>query len=117
MSTRESLSITRGDDKTWQITVETNGQPVDLTGATVVSTIRKEYTSKVIGSPVITISSPTNGRLSMTIGNELSALLTVQSGKRSASYVFDVVLTLDNKETTYINGYIISNERVSPVGA
>lgn len=114
---RSSLSITRGDDRTWPITVSSNGVPIDLTGATVVSTIRKEYTSAVIGNPTVQIVDAVNGEMSMTISNSLSALLTVPSGKRQASYVFDVVLTLDSKETTYINGYIVVEERVSPVGA
>lgn len=116
MTNRSSLTITRGDDRTWPITIESNGVPLNLTGATVVSTIRKEYTSAVLGNPTITIVDAANGQLSMTVSHSLSKLLTIPSGKRQASYVFDVVLTLDSKETTYINGYIVSEERVSPVG-
>ena len=114
---RVSLTITRGDDRTWPISVATKDGPIDLTGATFESTLRKEYTSTILGHPTIAVVDAANGKLEMTISNQLSALLQVQSGKRQASYVFDVVLSLNTKDTTYINGYIVAEERVSPVGA
>ena len=117
MSNKVSLTITRGDDRSWNMSiVDSQGQPVDVTGATYTCSIRKEYNSSVIGNPIVSIDDAANGKLVITISNELSSLLTVQSGKRNSSYVFDLVQVLNSESTTYLNGYLIVEERVTPVG-
>lgn len=118
MSNKVSLSITRGDDRNWPMTVtNSQGQPVDLTGAVFTSSIRKEYNSPVIGNPTVTIVDAAQGKVVINVSNELSAALTVQVGKRNSSYVFDVVRIVNNESVTYLNGYLIVEERVTPVGA
>lgn len=117
MSNKVSLTITRGDDRSWNMSiVNSQGQSVDVTGATYTCSIRKEYNSDVIGNPVVTIEDAINGKVLITIANELSSLLVVQSGKRNSSYVFDLVQELQTVSTTYLNGYLIVEERVTPVG-
>lgn len=117
MSNKVSLTITRGDDRSWNMSFQNSqGLPMDVTGAEYFCTVRKEYTSTVIGNPTVTILDGANGRLVLNVSSELSSLLTVQSGKRNSSYVIDVVQVLNGESTTFINGYLIVEERVTPVG-
>lgn len=117
MSNKVSLTITRGDDRSWNMSiVNSQGVPVDVTGATYTASIRKEYNSTVIGNPTVTVDDAVAGKLVINIPSSLSTLLTVQSGKRNTSYVFDLVQVLNAESTTYLNGYLIVEERVTPVG-
>lgn len=118
MSNKVSLTITRGDDRTWTVSiVDSQSVPVDITSGTYTASIRKEYNSTVIGNPTVTVTDAVNGKLDIHIPSSLSSLLTVQSGKRNSSYVFDLVQVLNSESTTYLNGYLIVEERVTPVGA
>ena len=117
MSNKVSLTITRGDDRTWNVAIkDSQGNPVDITTATYSASIRKEYNSTVIGNPTVTVTDAADGRLELNIPSALSSLLTVRSGKRNSSYVFDLVQELNGESTTYLNGYLIVEERVTPVG-
>lgn len=117
MSNKVSLTITRGDDRTWNMSiVDSQGTPVNITGGTYTASIRKEYNSAVIGNPTVTVTDAAQGKLEINIDSALSSLLVVQSGKRNSSYVFDLVQVLNSESTTYLNGYLIVEERVTPVG-
>lgn len=117
MSNRASLTITRGDDRTWNVRLKNSqAQPIDLSNSEFVCTIRKEYSSDIIGNPSTAIVTAIEGHMTITVPSTMSALLDVQSGRRNSSYVIDLVQVKDNATTTLINGYLIVEERVTPMG-
>ena len=108
-----SLSFVHGDDVTYPITIkDSNGVPIDLTGATVKSDIRKEYGSTVIASFTPNYTDLANGTFEITLDAATSASLPQNTKGRINSFVFDVELTdISGNKDTIISGYLkVTNE-------
>ena len=103
-----SLSFVHGDDVTYPVEItDPSGNPVDLTGATVKSSIRKEYGSAVLGSFTINYTDLPNGKFELYLDQTTSSSLPQNPKGRINSFVFDVEMTYaDGSKDTIISGYL-----------
>lgn len=103
-----SLSFVHGDDVTYPIEItDPDGLPIDLTGATARSDIRKEYTTGVVGSFGVSFTDAINGKFEITLDQATSSALPQNRSGRITSFVFDVeVIFGSGDKDTIITGYL-----------
>ncbi len=109
MSTKLDLILLKGDTfrKTFQLK-QSNGDPVDLTGATIASELRKYPNSTILVNLNAAITSPTTGEWLL----ELSSTETTNIGFTYGSY--DVEITFINGEVKkMLHGSITLKEEVT----
>ena len=94
------LTIEQNANFVTTITVkDSTGTPQNLTSYTAASQIRKSYYSSTANSFTVSISSPANGEISMSMSAATTANLT------PGRYVYDVVMTSPtNIKTRVVEG-------------
>jgi len=112
-----SLGFIHGDDVTYPVTITGPASgfvhtPIDLTGATIKSDIRKEYGTSVLASFTINLTDLSNGKFELYLDAATSATLPQNSKGRVNSFVFDVEVTFaSGNKDTIISGYLkVTNE-------
>lgn len=96
-----NLSIEKGTDYFKTLTVKINGNIVDLTGYTIVSKIRKHYSSTTSYSFTPTILSAANGSLKIEMNDTLTSSIPI------GRYVWDLLITKNNITTKVFKGTVI----------
>lgn len=116
MSNPISLNFNQGETKSFPVTIKDKdtGTPIDLTGATITSDIRKEYNTAVVASFTITETDLANGSFSLDISSTVSEALPMNSKGRITSFVFDVDIKYVNLDiATPISGYLKVTRQVT----
>src|SRR3990170_1110030 len=102
-----SLTLRRGNDKTWEITVKNKitGATVDITGCTLTMTVRSNINSAIFWQDDFTLTTPLLGVAEI----EIPAAITEALANASYEYVYDVeiVKTDTKKETLVVGKFII----------
>lgn len=95
MATKANLIIDQGSSFSVTITIDNeNDEPIDLTGYTGVSDIRKHYTSSTSTPFTVVVSSSGTVTLSLTA--------TQSAGLVAGRYVYDVELTSSGGAVTRV---------------
>lgn len=111
MSKFIQLSFPQGDDKHYSFRLSgSNGEPINLVGASVESQIRKTYDSDVVATFDCVVSDPQNGKLIVSMDNSTSSNLPVSGSK--SKFVFDIEITYSNgdKAKVVYGNLIITRE-------
>lgn len=111
-----SLSFVQGDDVTFPVTITAPGSPstVNLTGSTITGSIRKEYTSPVVGSFTIVGTNLAAGQFSLVLPKTVTSVLPINATSKITSYVFDVQITYPSGSVeTVITGYLKMQHQVT----
>ena len=95
---RYNLVIDQGSDFAINFTVKDNGSVKDLTGYSARAQMRTSKTaSSVAATFVCAITTPSNGTITMSLGNSVSTPLT------AGTYVYDLeIFTANNASVTRI---------------
>ena len=111
MATISNLFVDAGATYSNIITVSaSNGQPLDLTGYTVASQMRKSYQSSTAYNFTTSISNPIQGRVRIELSSEQSRL--IPAGK----YLYDVEVTAPTGEKTrVVEGMVLVREGVTKI--
>ena len=112
-----SLEFVQGDTVNLTINwTDTAGSPVDLTGSTIVSSIKKEYNTAVLLSFTFDASASDlpAGLIVLTLTSTETAGLPPRTDARITSYVFDVNVTYANGDVaTPVYGYLKMQRQVT----
>lgn len=95
-----NILINQGSDYSVTFTVEgsqTNAAK-NLSGYSASAKLKKTYTSSTSTSFASTISSPTNGTITVSLGS------SVTSGLKQGRYVYDVIITNPSETTRVVEG-------------
>lgn len=107
------IRITQGNDWDFPATVSTRlndvTTPIDLTAATIVGTVRPNYTSGVIVSMTVTPVNLAQGQFRLTLTDTQTNSLPV------GALVYEVTITISGFTTTYLAGNFIVKPKVSLV--
>lgn len=108
MSDTPSLQFVQGETVSFPVTVtDSLGVPIDLSGATIKSDIRKEYNTDVVASFTIEETDLLNGQFALTMTSVTSEALPMNTTGRITSFVFDVdVYYPGGNIETIISGYL-----------
>jgi hypothetical protein len=88
MATVSNLIVDAGSDYSTLITVAaTNGQPLNLTGYTVASSMRKSYTSTIVYNFTATVHNAETGKVRLQLSN------TQTSAIPAGRWLYDVEIT------------------------
>ena len=104
-----NLTIEQGSDYEIELTITNdNGTPLDLTGYTADSMIRKHYGSSVTESFDISFVDRLAGEINLSMGSSITSSL------KEGRYVYDVVITsVNNFKTRVIQGNVLVNPGVT----
>jgi len=94
-----SITRVRGDD--WSIagTISADGTPVNLTGATITSQLRRTADSTVVAEAwTVTVNSAAAGTVTLSLTDTETALIT------PGTYVYDLQVVISGVTTTYGEG-------------
>ena len=110
-----SLSFVQGDTVNINITwTDVDSVPTDLTGATITSVMKKEYTSGVAATFTLVPTDLANGLFTLSLTNAQTAALPVRSKSAITSFVWDCNVVYNNGETaTPIFGYLKMQRQVT----
>jgi len=109
MSNPISLNFNQGETVEFPVimTEKDTGTPIDLTGATITGDIRKEYTTDVLASFIITETDLSVGSFSFGLSSSTSEALPMNNKGRITSFVFDIdVKYPSGRIDTPISGYL-----------
>ncbi len=111
MATVTNLYVDQGSFFRTNVTVSsTNGTPLDLTGYTVASQMRKSYQSSTAYSFTSSITNAIQGRVRMELASETSR--TIPAGR----YLYDLEVTSPTGEKTrVVEGLVIINPEITKV--
>lgn len=104
-----SLDMVQGDSFRRTITYSTSGSPsvVDLTGATITGSIRKEYDTDVITTFNIENRDDPSGTFDIALTPTQTSALPMNRRGRITSFVFDVEITFGTGDKkTILYGYL-----------
>ena len=110
-----SFNFVQGDtffmNVDWQ---DEEGNPLNLTGATISSSVRKEYHTEVLASFTVTPIDLENGQFRITLADDITATLPARPKSAVTSFVFDINAKFSNGETiTPIHGYLKMQRQVT----
>ena len=111
MATVTNLYVDQGSFFRTNVTVSsTNGTPLDLTGYTVASQMRKSYQSSTAYNFTTSISNPTQGRVRIELSSEQSRI--IPAGK----YLYDLEVTSPTGEKTrVVEGIVLINPEITKI--
>ena len=111
MASISNLFIDQGSDYVNVVTVESaNGAPLDLTGYTARSQIRKSYTSSIAYNFTASIPNPQLGEISLSL--TAAASEAIPAGR----YLYDVEITSDqNVKTRVVEGIATITPQITQV--
>lgn len=115
MSSPISLTFNQGETVQFPVTIkDSTGTPIDLTGYTFASDIRKEYTTPVISSFTINTTDLLNGEFVLELSATVTEGLPVNTSGRVTSFVFDLDMNDGTGViSTPISGYLKVVHRVT----
>lgn len=88
--------------------------PLDLTGCTITSQIRKEYHTPVLASFTVVPTDLVNGKFDLILSEVASAALPARANSRITSFVFDVNVQFTTGTTqTPVYGYLKMQREVT----
>jgi hypothetical protein len=107
------LTFPQGDSKSYLFTVKSGSDtPINLTGATVRSDMRLDYSSEVVASFTPTYTDLPNGQFEIALTAEQSANLPVKGAM--TRFVFDVEITFqDGTVQKAVYGHIVVTREVT----
>lgn len=111
MATVTNLYVDQGSFYRTYVTVtSTAGTPLDLTGFTVASQMRKSYQTTTAYDFTTSISNPIQGRVRIELSSEQSRL--IPAGK----YLYDLEVTSPTGEKTrVVEGIVLINPEITKV--
>jgi hypothetical protein len=110
MAPEFNLYVDQGTDFSETFTVtDVHGAPVNLTGATLRSQIRKSYTSTTSYDLTITPVDLATGQIKFELSNTLTASL------KDGRYVYDAEYVLNGLITRFVKGLVTVYPRVTQV--
>lgn len=111
MATVTNLYVDQGSFFRTNVTVSsTNGTPLDLTGYTVASQMRKSYQSSTGYNFTSSITNPIQGRVRIELTSESSR--TIPAGR----YLYDLEVTSPSGEKTrVVEGIVIVNPEITKI--
>lgn len=111
MATVSNLYVDQGAFYRTYVTVaNTDGTPLDLTGFTAASQMRKSYQSSTAYNFTTSISNPIQGRVRIELSSEQSRV--IPSGK----YLYDVEVTSPSGEKTrVVEGIVLINPEITKI--
>lgn len=111
MATVTNLYVDQGSFFRTNVTVSsTNGVPLDLTGYTVASQMRKSYQSSTAYSFTSSITNPIQGRVRIELPSETSR--TIPAGR----YLYDLEVTAPTGEKTrVVEGIVVINPEITKI--
>jgi hypothetical protein len=111
VATVTNLYVDQGSFYRTYVTVaSTTGSPLDLSGFTVASQMRKSYQSSTAYSFTTSISNPIQGRVRIELSSEQSR--QIPAGK----YLYDVEVTAPTGEKTrVVEGIVLINPEITKV--
>lgn len=94
------LAMYRGDDRVFAMTATLNGAPLNITGATIKFTARRDpgsaaVISKVTGGSGVAITDGPNGEFTVTIASADTASFTVDE-----AFIWDVEISIGGAKRT-----------------
>lgn len=98
-----NLTLRRGDDKTWEITVKRKdtGAVVDITDCVLTMTVRPSINGDVFFQGIFTLTDPTNGVAEVNI----TGAVTEGLENKSHEYIYDVEIEKrDHKKENLVVG-------------
>ena len=102
MATYSNIYIDQGSTYSSVIDVlDANGLPTDLTDYFVRGQIRRTYNSTLFYDFILDIPNPTNGKIVISLSNNISA--TLKPGR----YVYDIEMTNGSVISTILQGPIL----------
>lgn len=110
MSTISNLYVDQGSLFRNSVTVtQTSGDPLDLTGYTAASQMRKSYNSSIGYNLNAVITNPTQGKIRLELTSEYSR--TIPPGR----YLYDVEITSvsSGEKTRVVEGIVIINPEIT----
>jgi|APGre2960657373_1045057.scaffolds.fasta_scaffold141879_1 hypothetical protein len=109
MAPVKHLVIDQGTTFSFSITVtDIQGNPINLTGYTLTSQLRKSYNSNTYTAFVVTAPTPLTGEMT------LSLTATTTSSLKYGRYVYDVeIRSASNEVTRVLEGIITVNPEVT----
>lgn len=111
MATISNLFVDAGADYSNIITVAaTNGQPLNLTGYTVASQMRKSYTSSTAYNFTATIHDATSGKVRLQLNSTQSS--AIPAGR----WLYDVEITSPNGyKTRVVEGIVTVSQQITQI--
>lgn len=111
MATVTNLYVDQGSFFRTYITVAgASTQPLDLTGYTVASQMRKSYQSSTAYNFSVAISNPSQGRVRIELDSEQSR--NIPAGK----YLYDVEITNPSgQKTRVVEGIVLINPEITKI--
>lgn len=111
MATVTNLYVDQGAFfRTYVTVANTNGTPLDLTGFTAASQMRKSYQSTTAYNFTTSISNPTQGRVRVELLSEQSRV--IPAGK----YLYDIEVTSPTGERTrVVEGIVLINPEITKI--
>lgn len=104
------LDIDQGSDFVTEMTLENdNGTAMNLSGFTVYSQFRKSYNSTVGYSFITNVTSPINGKFTLSLPGSISS--TIKPGR----YLYDVEITNNISKTRVVEGIITINPEITKI--
>lgn len=116
MSQKYSVDFVQGEDVTIDFTwtIESTGSPMDLTGATFYSDIRKEYSRDVLASFTFEEVDLSTGLFRAKLSREVTAALPRNPKGAINSFVWDVDVVYSNGDRhTILSGYLKMQSEVT----
>lgn len=108
MAAIQNLYIDQGTTYSLSITVsDQNGDIKDLTEYTAAAQMRKSYYSSGATSFTASISSPTDGEVT------ISLTATQTSALKAGRYVYDIEITSDEETLRILEGIVVVNPEVT----
>ncbi len=96
------IRITQGDDWQYPLTFSTSlnnvKTPIDLTGATVVGTVRPSFTTGTAVPMTVVINNAALGQATFSLND------TQTSALPSGSLVYQITITISGNTRTYLKG-------------
>jgi hypothetical protein len=81
---------------------------VDLTSATVVATMRRDYTALTTIPITVTVTAPTTGQITLSMLPAATAVLW------PGRYVYDVTYTIGTSTVRFIQGIVVVSPSTTP---
>ena len=104
------IRITQGDDWNYPLTFSTSlnnvKTPINLTGATVVGTVRPTFTTGTAVPMTVVINNAATGQATLSLNDTQTTALP------SGSLVYQVTITISGNTRTYLRGNFIVAPRV-----
>jgi hypothetical protein len=110
MAAISNLYIDQGSTFSAIITIKgSDGNPINLTGFTVASQMRKSYGSTTAYSFVTTVHDALSGKVKLFLSAENSSLI------KPGRYLYDIEITINSTKTRVVEGLVILTPEITKI--